>query len=95
MSTCLDVYTEAEEIQQINGKEIIMTKKYSVDCREIHLAAECPPGSRGCDPFFQLSPHMHARGKNSSSSDRAGPREATEAMMGAVEGLTTGAYTSP
>ena len=72
------VHTKAEEIQQINGKEIIMTKKYSVDCREIHLAAECPPGSRCCDPLFQLSPHMHARSKNSSFRNRGGPRKGIE-----------------
>ena len=51
----------------------------------MHLAAGCPPGSRGCDSLFQLSPHMHARGKNSSSSDRAGPEEATEGVREAVE----------
>ena len=72
-----------------------MTKKYSVDCREIHLAAECPPGSRGCDPLFQPAPHMHDRGKNSSSSDRAGLKEATDGVVQAVECVRTGASASP
>ena len=61
----------------------------------MHLAAGCPPGSRGCDSLFQLSPHMHARGKNSSSSDRAGPEEATEGVREAVEWPVTGAYSPP
>ena len=64
MSTCLDFYTEAKEIQQKNGKEITVTKKYSVQCKEIHLVTGCPPGSRGCDALFQLPPHMHDRGKH-------------------------------
>ena len=95
MSTCLDVYTEAEEIQQINGKEIVMTKNYSVQCKEIHLVAGCPTGSRGCDALFQLPPHMHDRGKNSLSSDRAGLKEATEGVVEAVECVRTGASSSP
>ena len=61
----------------------------------MHLAAGCPPGSRGCDPFFQLSPHMHARGKNSSSSDRVGPRKATEGVRDAMEYHVAGAFLSP
>ena len=89
------VHTKAEEIQQINGKEIIMTKKYSVDCREIHLAAECPPGSRCCDPLFQLPPHLHDRGNTSPSSNRAGLREGTEGVMQAVVCVRTGASSSP
>ena len=61
----------------------------------MHLAAGCPPGSRGCDPLFQLSPHMHARGKNSSSSDRVGPGEATEGVREAVECPVARAFPSP
>ena len=72
-----------------------MTEKCSVESREIHLAAGCPPGSRGCDSLFQPPPHMYVRPKNSLSSDRAGLREATEGVVGAVECLTTGAFGSP
>ena len=61
----------------------------------MHLAAACPPGSRVCDSLFQLSPHMHARGKNSSSSDRAGPGEATEGVRKSVERPVGGAFQSP
>ena len=89
------VAAKAEEIQQINDKEIIMTKKYSVESKEIHLAAECPPGSRGCDSLFKPPPHMHDKGKNSSSSERAGFREATEGVVKAVEYIRTGASSSP
>ena len=82
------------EIQQINSKEIFTTKKCSVESREIYLAAGCPPGSRGCDSLFQPPPHMHDRGKNSLSSDRAGLREATEGVVEAVECIRTGASSS-
>ena len=60
----------------------------------MHLAAGCPPGSRGRDPLFQLSPHMHARTKKSLSSDRFVLLEATEGVMDAVECLTAGAFGS-
>ena len=60
----------------------------------MHLAAGCPPGSRGCDPLPQLSPCMHARGKNSLSSDRVGPREATESVREDVECPMAGAFPS-
>ena len=39
----------------------------------------------GYGPLFQLSPHMHARGKNSLSSDIVGLGEATEGVREAVE----------
>ena len=38
---------------------------------------------------------MHARGKNSLSSDRAGLRDATECVVEAVECVRTGASASP
>ena len=59
------------------------------------MAAACPPGSRGCDSLFQLSPHMHARPKNSSYGNRGGPREAIEAKRGVVESQTDGAFAAP
>ena len=61
----------------------------------MHLAAACPPGSRGCDPLFQLSPQMHARGKNSSSNDRVCSGEANEGVRDAVECPVAGAFPSP
>ena len=61
----------------------------------MHLAAGCPPGSRDCVPLFQMSPHMYARWKNSLSSDRVGPGEATEGVMKAVECPVAGAFRSP
>ena len=60
----------------------------------MHLAAACPPGSRVRDSLFQLSPHMHARGKNSLSSDRVGRGETTEGVREAVECPVAGAFTS-
>ena len=72
-----------------------MTKKYSVEYRQIHLAAACPRGSWGCDPLFQSAPLMHDRGKNSLSSNRAGLREANEGVMVAVECVRSGASSSP
>ena len=63
--------------------------------KDKYLPAGCLPGSRGCDPLFQPAPHMHARLKNSLSSDRAGLGEATEGVVGAVECLTNGAFGSP
>ena len=38
---------------------------------------------------------MHARGKNSLSSDRVGPGEATEGVSEAVECPVAGAFPSP
>ena len=61
----------------------------------MHLEAACPPASRVCDSLFQLSPHMHARGKNSLSSDRVGCGEATEGVREAVECPVAGAFPSP
>ena len=61
----------------------------------MHLAAGCPPGSRGHDAFFQLSPNMHARGKNSLSGNNVGPGEATEDVREAVECTVAGAFSSP
>ena len=61
------------------------TYKCSVESREIHWQAGCPPGS---------PPHKQARGKNSSSSDRAGLREATEGVVKAVECIRTGTSSS-
>ena len=61
----------------------------------MHLAAGCPPGSRGCDPLFQLSPDMHASGKNSLSSNRVGLGEAAEDVREAVECPVAGAFPSP
>ena len=66
------------------GGKYLTGQKYNSECGEMHLAAGCPPGSRGCDPLFQLSPHMHARGKNSLSSDKVGPGEATAGVREAV-----------
>ena len=60
----------------------------------MHLAAGFPPGSRGCDSLFKPPPHKQARGKNSSSSDRAGLREATEGVVEAVECIRTGTSSS-
>ena len=59
------------------------------------MAAACPPGFRGCDLLFQLSPHMHDRPKNSSYRNRGGPREAIEAKRGVVESQTDGAFDAP
>ena len=66
------------------------------ECMEIHLAAGCPPESRGCDSLFHLPycAYMHNRGKNSLSSDRASLREATEGVMESVEFIRTGASSS-
>ena len=90
------VQTKAEEIPGTNVQEINKTKKYSCEWREIHLAAGCPPGSRGWDLLFQLSPHVHATQKISLSSSRSlGLWEATEGLMEAVERLTAGALGSP
>ena len=61
----------------------------------MHLAAGCLLGSRGCDALFQLSLYMHARGKNSSSSDKVGPGEANEGVREAVECPVAGAFSSP
>ena len=61
----------------------------------MHLAAGCPPGSRGCDSLFQLSPLMHARPKNSSYGNRGGPREAIDGGREAVESHTDGAFGPP
>ena len=72
-----------------------MTKTCSVESKEIHLAAGCPPGSRGFDSLFQPPSYMHDRGKNSLSSDRAGLMEATEGVVEAVECIKTGASSSP
>ena len=77
------------------GGKYLTGQKYSCECGEMHLAAGCPPGSRGCDPLFQLSPHMHARVKNSLSSDRVGPGKATAAVREAVECPWAGAFPSP
>ena len=60
-----------------------------------YMAAGYPPGSRGCDPLFQPAPHIHTRSKKTLSSDRAGLREATEGVVGAVECLMTGEFGSP
>ena len=70
-------------------------QKYSCECGEMHLAAGCPPRSRGCDPLFQLSPHKHAKGKNFLSSDRVGPGKATEGMREAVECPVARAFPPP
>ena len=70
-------------------------KKKKFEVKDKNLVAGGPSGSRGCDPLFQSPPHMHARPINSSSSDRAGLREATEGVVGAVECLMTGAFVSP
>ena len=64
-----------------------MKKKY--------FAAACPQRSRVCDSLSQLSHHMHARPKNSSYSNRGGPREAIEAKKGVVESHTDGASAAP
>ena len=72
-----------------------MPNKCSVESREIHLAAGCPQGSRGCDSLFQQPPHMHDRGKNSSSSNRAGFGEDTEGVVETGECISAGASSSP
>jgi len=63
--------------------------------RKKYFAAACPQRSRVCDSLFKLSPHMHARPKNSSYGNRGGPREAIEAKKGFVESHTDGASAAP
>ena len=59
------------------------------------MVAACPPGSRGCDPLFQLSPHKHTRPKNSSHRNRGGPREAIETEREVAKSQTDGAFAAP
>ena len=55
---CWFLYKKTEELLQVGCKEIDMTKKYSFEWREMHFAAGCPLGSRGCAHFFQLPPRQ-------------------------------------